>query len=122
LGGNFVTLTMKKSILIFTFISCLSGLNAQVQSGTLVESGRVIVGTGAFTIESVAEGTVIVELAVNRKGEVTSSKIIPDGTTIVSTPQQMKAQNVSKKLKFTPGTRYAEFEHVRVKYTYVKKK
>ena len=27
-------------------------------------------------------------------------------------------ENAAKKLKFTAGTRYAAFEHVRVKYTY----
>ena len=37
---------------------------------------------------------------------------------IKSTPSRMKAENAAKKLKFTAGTRYAAFEHVRVKYSY----
>jgi len=109
---------MRKWMLVAAVVSCVWGAQAQVQSGTLVDSGRKQVGPGSFTIESSTTGTVIVELAVNRKGEVTSAKVIPEGTTITSTPSVMKAQNAAKKLKFTPGTHYAEFEHVRVKYTY----
>jgi hypothetical protein len=32
----------------------------------------------------------------------------------------IRVVNKSKKLKFTPGTHYAAFEHVRVKYTCTK--
>jgi hypothetical protein len=107
-------------MLVTAFAGCMFGVDAQVQSGTLVDSGRKQVGPGAYTINSTVSGTVTVELAVNRKGEVTSAKVIPEGTTLTSTPSIMKAQNAAKKLKFTPGTHYAEFEHVRVKYTYKK--
>lgn len=111
---------MHKWIILAAFTGCVLGAQAQVQSGTVVESGRKVVGAAAYTIESATGGTVIVELAVNRKGEVTSAKVISEGTTITSTPALMKAQNAGKKLKFTPGTHFAEFEHVRVKYTYKK--
>ena len=111
---------MKKLIVLAAFTSCFLNLNAQVESGTLVESGRKQVGTTSFTISSVKEGTVIIELAVNRVGAVMSAKVIQEASTVTSTPQLMKAQNSAKKLKFTPGTHYAEYEHVRVKYTYVK--
>jgi len=111
---------MRKIILFVAFTGCFLSAQSQVQSGTLVESGRNLVGTADFNVTGTAEGTVIIELAVNRTGVVTSAKVIYDGTTIKSTPQIMKAQNRSKKLTFTPGTRYAEFEYVRVKYTYVK--
>lgn len=109
---------MQKSILVLAFVGSFFGAKAQVQSGTLVDSGRKLETTAAFSIESKTKGTVLLELAVNRKGEVTAAKVIADGTSITSTPSVMKAQNAAKKLKFTPGTHYAEFEHVRVKYTY----
>lgn len=111
---------MRKWMMAAAIAGCAWGARAQVQGGTLVESGRKQVGTASFTINGSASGTVIVELAVNRVGEVTSAKVIPEGTTVTSTPSVMKAQNAAKKLKFTPGTHYAEFEHVRVKYTYKK--
>jgi hypothetical protein len=111
---------MRKWMMVAAVMSCMWGAQAQVQSGTLVESGRKQVGTSSFTINGPVSGTVIIELAVNRLGEVTAAKVIPDGTTITSTPSVMKAQNAAKKLKFTPGTHFAEFEHVRVKYTYKK--
>jgi cell division protein YceG involved in septum cleavage len=107
-------------MLMTAFAGCMFGVHAQVQSGTLVDSGRKQVGAGSYTINGTVSGTVIVELSVNRKGEVASAKVIPEGTTLSSTPSIMKAQNAAKKLKFTPGTHYAEFEHVRVKYTYKK--
>jgi hypothetical protein len=111
---------MRKWMIMVVFTGCVWSAQAQVQSGTLVESGRKQVGTASFTIQGTATGIVIVELAVNRKGEVTGVKVITEETTVVSTPSVMKAQNAAKKLKFTPGTHYAEFEHVRVKYTYKK--
>jgi hypothetical protein len=111
---------MRKWLIMVVFAGCALALNAQVQSGTLVTSGRKVLGTPSYTINGSASGTVIVELSVNRKGEVTGAKVIQEGTTITSTPSIMKAQNAAKKLKFTPGTHYAEFEQVRIKYTYAK--
>lgn len=100
-------------------ISLVSSISySQLVSGTLLNSGRKQIGTSSFTIDSKTEGTVVVELSVDRKGNVTGAKVIGEGTTIKSTPSVMNAQNAGKKLKFTPGTHFAEFEHVRVKYTY----
>lgn len=112
---------MRKWLVVALFSGFFLGAEAQVQSGTLVDSGRKLLSTSTFTIDGTTAGTVIVELAVNRKGEVTGAKVIPDGTSVTSTPAVMKAQNAAKKLKFTAGTHFAEFEHVRVKYTYKKK-
>lgn len=112
---------MKKWIACLALLGWSWGANAQVESGTVVESGRKLTVPAVFKVEGTTEGTVILELSINREGNVTSSKVIKEGTTVVSTPQIMKAQNISKKLKFTPGTHFAEFQHVRVRYTYVKK-
>jgi hypothetical protein len=108
---------MKNTLAAAAIILISFSSNAQLQGGTLDAKRKVLNETG-YSISSNVTGTVILDLAVNRKGEVTSAKVIPDGTSITSTPQVMKAQNAAKKLKFTPGTYYGEFEHVRVKYTY----
>ena len=110
---------MKKLLLLPIALLCYFQADSQILTGTLVDSGRKLLTTGeTFIIPSGADGTVVVEIAVNREGIVTGTKIIADQTTIKSTPSRMKAENAVKKLKFTAGTRYAPFEHVRVKYTY----
>lgn len=110
---------MKKFLLLAIAILSYSQADSQVLTGTLVDSGRKLLSTTEnFTISSAAEGVVVVELAVNREGIVTGTKIIGEQSTIKSTPSRMKAENAAKKLKFTAGTRYAAFEHVRVKYNY----
>lgn len=111
---------MRKFIVLLTFSGCLFGANAQIEGGTLVESGRKLIGTAEFNVTGNSEGTVVIELAVNRTGDVISAKVIHELTTVVSTPQVIRVVNKSKKLKFTPGTHYAAFEHVRVKYTCTK--
>lgn len=110
---------MKKLFLFaLAFLSYFQA-DSQILTGTLVDSGRkLLTADEKFTIASAVDGAVVVELAVNREGIVTGTKIIGEESTIKSTPSRMKAENAAKKLKFTAGTRYAPFEHVRVKYTY----
>lgn len=110
---------MKKLLLLALVLLSYSQADSQVLTGTLIDSGRKLLTKDAnFSISSTSEGVVVVELAVNRDGVVTGTKIIGEESTIKSTPAKMKAENAAKKLTFTAGTRYAPFEHVRVKYTY----
>ncbi|MDR0801157.1 hypothetical protein [Fluviicola sp.] len=111
---------MKKILLLAIALISYSSADSQVLSGTLVDSGRKLLNTEEkFTITNAVSGTVVVELAVNREGKVTGTKVLGDESTIKSTPSRMKAENAAKKLTFTAGTRYAPFEYVKVKYTYV---
>jgi hypothetical protein len=112
---------MKKLVLLTIAFLFYSQADSQVLTGTLVDSGRkLLTADEKFIIPGTFEGAVVVELAVNREGVVTGTKIIGEQSTIKSTPSRMKAENAAKKLTFTAGTRYAAFEHVRVKYTYTK--
>ena len=112
---------MKKLLLLTLAFFSYSQADSQVLTGTLIDSGRKLLNQDTkFSIPSTVDGTVVVELAVNREGIVTGTKIIGEQTTIKSTPSRMKAENAAKKLTFTAGTRYAPFEHVRVKYSYTK--
>ena len=113
---------MKKLLSAFVVLLLTHTSQAQLISGSLMESGRDVIGKPDFKLTSKTDGTVVVELSVNRLGVVTGCRVIGEGTSIKSTPSVMNAQNASKKLKFTAGTRYAEFEMVRVKYVYVKAK
>ena len=109
---------MKKALLSILLCGFSSIGFSQVIGGTLVNAGRKLLNEASFNISSKTSGEVILELSVNPKGEVTSSKVIREESTISSTPLIMQAQNSSKKLKFTAGTHYEEFDHVKVKYTY----
>lgn len=111
---------MKKILLVLSLSLLSYTVKSQVLGGTVVASGRTLTTASDFTIVGNVEGHVIVELAVNRQGKVTSVRVIYNESNVKSTPQIMKSQNAAKKLAFTAGTRYAEFEHVKVKYTYKK--
>lgn len=83
-----------------------------------MDDGRKMMSTSNFTVtDSLYTGTVVMSLAVNRKGEVTSGKVISEGTTITSTPVRIKVRNTAMKLKFEESIYYPEFHHVNVKFT-----
>jgi hypothetical protein len=112
---------MKKLVLLILTIFSYSQADSQVLTGTLVDSQRKLVTKDAnFNITSATDGVIVVELAVNREGIVTGTRIVGEQSTIKSTPSKIKVENVAKKLTFTAGTRYAPFEHVLVKYTFKK--
>ncbi|AEA42491.1 hypothetical protein [Fluviicola taffensis] len=112
---------MKKLFLLALTFFSYSNADSQVLSGTLIDSDRKLLTKDAsFVFTNAIEGVIVVELAVNREGKVTATKIIGEQSTIKSTPSKIKAENSAKKLTFTAGTRYAPFEHVLVKYTYKK--
>ena len=92
-------------------------LNAQLLEGPLLEEGRELVSSPGFTMTDSHEGVIIFQLAVDRKGNVTSAKVINDGTTVVSTPARIAATKHVKGFKFKEGTCYPEFHQVSVKIT-----
>jgi hypothetical protein len=97
--------------------SCSFG---QLISGTLLDEGRKMISTSSFKLTDHNEGVLFYELAVDRKGNVTSVKMLPEGSTIISTPTRMKVRNHVMTFKFQEGTYYPEFHHVKVKITTVK--
>lgn len=115
---------MKKTSLLLLLFHITFNANSQVIPGGTLDSERKLLesASNTFTILSTAtSGVVVVECAVDRDGKVTGTKTIGDKSTVKSTPSILKAENLAKKLTFTPGTKYAQFEQVRVKYTYVVK-
>jgi hypothetical protein len=107
-----------KTLFLLLFLSITWTSAAQIVGGTLVDDGRKLISQSNFTIvDSVYTGTVVMNLSVNRKGEVTSGKVISEGTTIQSTPVRIKVRNVAMKLKFEESIYYPEFHNVTVKFT-----
>ncbi len=83
-----------------------------------MEDSRKMISTSNFVVtDSLYTGTVVMSLAVNRKGEVTSGKYITEGSTITSTPVRIKVRNYAMKLKFEESIYFPEFHYVTIKFT-----
>jgi hypothetical protein len=107
-----------KTLFLLLFLGITWTSKAQITGGTLVDDGRKLISTSNFTVtDSLYTGTLVMSLAVNRKGEVTSGKYISEGSTITSTPVRIKVRNYAMKLKFEEGVYFPEFHYVTVKFT-----
>jgi hypothetical protein len=106
-----------KLVLVSLFLVFSSYSFSQLISGTLIDEGRKMTSVSTFKLIDNNEGIAFYQLAVNRKGEVTSATLLSAGTTIVSTPTRMKMRNYLMTLKFEEGMYCPEFHHVKVKIT-----
>ena len=109
---------MKNLLLIVSLFISYWG-SSQVISGSLVLAGRVRTDSTSLTIYDKHTGIVFVDIAVDRTGKVTGSRIHGEGTTIDSQQSMIKAAVLAKQLTFTPGTHFDKFQHAIVKFTYV---
>lgn len=104
--------------LVFTITLFFAGnASAQLLEGPLLDEGRQLVSSPGFVVTEPHEGVIIFQLAVDRKGNVTSAKVDPEGTTVVSTPARIAATKHVKSFKFQEGTYFPEFHQVKVKIT-----
>lgn len=110
---------MKKWIAALVLTALGQTTYSQVISGSLVLSGRVRTDSTSLTIYDKHAGVVFIDVAVDRTGKVTGSRIHGEGTTIDSQQSLIKAAVLAKQLTFTPGTRYEKFEHALIKFTFV---
>lgn len=104
-------------VLLISFFAFTS--SAQLMSGDLVDEGRKLLTETNFTMMGSKQGEIVYELAVDRKGNVTSERLIEKETTVVSTPLRYGAKNYLRSFKFEEGTYFPEFHHVIVKITVV---
>lgn len=109
-----------KSIIFIVFSLITTVSYCQLIDGTLVDEQRKLKTETNFKITDSNEGIIYYELAVNRKGMVTSAKLLREGTTVISTPTKILARNYAMSLLFEEGTHFPEFHHVRVKVTVAK--
>ncbi len=107
---------MKAYLSLITALISLTTFG-QLLDGPLIDEGRKLVVSPGFIVTDAHEGVIIFQLAVDRKGNVTSAKIDPSGTTVVSTPARIVATKHVKTFKFQEGTYFPEFHHVRVMIT-----
>lgn len=105
-------------IILITFLLISTNSFSQLLSGGLKDEGRVVVSETPFLQEGTVDGWAKYELAVDRKGNVTSAKIIE--TNLKRTSAKMQIRDYVMTMKFTPGTIYPHFHHGIVKITLVK--
>ena len=104
-------------LLVFLFFFVVKGVNGQLISGRLLDDERKLISQPNFIIQDSNEGVLLFELAVNIQGKVISARLIPNGTTVNSTPTRMKAKKEVMTWEFQEGTHYPEFHRVTVKIT-----
>ncbi len=81
-----------------------------------------MISTTNFTIESNYNGYVVYEIAVNLEGEVTSSRMIEEKSTVLSTPANMEVKSYLKSIVFEKGNHFPKYHHAIVKVMLVKSK
>ena len=92
--------------------------HSQLISGGVKDEGRVVISKTPFLQNGTIDGWAKYELAVDRKGNVTSARILE--TNLKRTSAKMQIRNYIMTMKFTPGTVYPHFHHAVVKITLVK--
>lgn len=113
---------MKITILsvVFSVVSFLA--TAQI-SGDIKDANRSLVsGDVSFVIQGNHIGKLVYDISVDNVGNVTGIKLDRSGTTVASTPSEMKARKYVKSLKFEKGTHFPEFHDGRIVITMVKPK
>lgn len=95
-------------------------VKAQILSGSAIESGRKLVNTVSFDIHGSRSGFVVLEVAIDNLGKVTSSRLLAEKSDVLSTPAVMIAKNAAKSFLFSPGTHFPEFQYALVRFNYIK--
>jgi hypothetical protein len=101
---------MKIVFLICTLISF--SISAQIISGEAKEEKRTLLSATDFSITGSKSGDIYYELAIDREGNVTSSRLMNEKTTIISTPTRMRAKEYVSTFKFDKGTHFPHFQNV----------
>lgn len=84
-------------------------------TGDLGTSGRKLLSSYNFKSSGSKAGVIMMDVVVDIDGNVTSTEVIPAGTTIVSTPTVMKIKNEIRLLKFEKGYQFPKFHHATFK-------
>lgn len=98
---------------VFLICSLLSfSISAQIISGGAKEEKRALLTATDFSISGFKSGDIYYELAIDREGNVTSSRLMNEKTTVVSTPTRMRAKEYVTTFKFEKGTHFPHFQNV----------
>ena len=95
-------------------ILCTTSLFAQL-SGEIETDGRKMITPFDYKVKGTQSGVVVVEIAVNGDGDVTSVVVLKNESNIVSTPTHMMVKEAVKKLKFEKGYHFPKFHRGKMK-------
>jgi len=102
--------------ILLIILLCSSSLAyGQILNGAIKDEGRRLVTPTDFKYTGRVDGFAILELAVDREGNVTSTRLIE--TNIKSTPAMYELKKEITKLKFEKGTYYPQSHHAQVRFT-----
>ena len=107
-----------RSILVLLLILLSTNSYSQLISGGAKNEGRVVISETPFVLAGTIDGWAKYELAIDRKGNVTSAEILE--TNLARTSAKLQIRNYVMKMKFTAGSVYPRFHHGVVKITLVK--
>jgi hypothetical protein len=99
--------------LFFTLMFFLS--YSQLTGGDAVAEGRDVVPETHFLIEGAHNGWAVLELAIDREGNVTSAQL--KETNLKSSLDKMQMKKHSMSIKFVAGTHFPKFHHAEVRIT-----
>lgn len=102
-----------RTIITLAVFFCFFSVNAQM-TGEIKNDGRKMLTPFNYLIKGTQTGVVVVEIAVNIDGNVTSVQVIREESTIVSTPTHMMVKEEVKKLKFEKGYHFPKFHRARL--------
>lgn len=102
--------------ILLLLLLCTSSLAyGQILSGAILDEGRKLLTPTDFKYIGRADGFAILELAVDREGNVTGTRLIE--TDIKSTPAMYELKKEITKLKFEKGTYYPQAHHAQIRFT-----
>lgn len=104
---------MRYVVLVVMVLAAVTG-KAQM-TGEIKDDGRKMLTPFNYLLKGNQEGVIVVEIAVNIDGNVTSVQVIRNESTIVSIPTHMMVKEKIKTLKFEKGYHYPKFHRARLR-------
>ena len=102
-----------KSLLLFICI-CITSVTYSQVTGDIIESGRKVSEEVNYDVKRSFYAKIVIDIAVNVKGEVTSAVLNKNASTKNSTPLTIECVGRAKKIKFEKGNHYPKFHNGKV--------
>ena len=105
---------MKLKTLVLSLFLVFSGWTFGQITGDVIESGRKVEKEVDYQVKKHYYAKIVIDIAVNTDGEVTSAKLNSKASTKNSTPLTIECVNRAKKIKFEKGNMYPKFHNGKV--------
>lgn len=106
---------MRNILLSLLFLCSIPLSYSQIFGGAIKDEGRKLLTPTNFKYKGRVNGYATFELAVDREGNITSTRLLE--TNIKSTPAMYELKKEIIKLKFEKGTYYPAHHHAEVRFT-----